>query len=62
MPPREHMNFRLGAKAVEWIDTLAIAESVEASKRITRSDVIRASLAVARKYEPEVKKLLRDQL
>lgn len=62
MPARDIINFRIGPKGAEWLDTLAVAESVEANKRISRSDVIRAALVVARKHEPEVKKLLRAQL
>lgn len=49
------VGLRLKAATRDWIDSLATEQST------TFSDVVRASLTVARRHEDEVRKLLKEQ-
>lgn len=61
-PAREYVPTRIGAAGVAWVERIALEEDGRQTKRrITRSDVIRASLAVARNHEDELRRMLRDQ-
>jgi hypothetical protein len=62
MQPRAHVNFRIGSSGVDWLDLLATEETTDEKKPVSRSDVLRASLAVARKYESEVRTVIRTAL
>ena len=51
---RIHTAFRITEHAATWLDSLA------ADYRLKRSVVMRACLAVARKHEAEVRRVLKD--
>lgn len=53
--PRQIVNFMLNAQGVAWLDELAL------QKNTTRSLVIRACLAVAKRHEPELNMMLDEQ-
>lgn len=46
--PRANVTFRLSTTAIDWLDTLRTAT-------VTRTDVVKACLAVAKRHETEVK-------
>lgn len=62
-PETTPLNVRLGVTGVGWLDQIALDESgIHPAKRFTRTDVVRACLAVARKHEREVRDVLRGQV
>lgn len=61
MTSRVHVNARIGAKGVEWMDRLA-EDTTTAGIETNRSDVLRAALVVARQNEDNVKAILRARI
>lgn len=56
------MPVRIGEAGVSWLDMIAMEEDGRREDiKVTRSDVIRASLAVARNHEKELRAVLRGQ-
>lgn len=61
-PRREYVPVRIGEAGVSWLDMIAMEEDGRREDiKVTRSDVIRASLAVARNHEKELRAVLRGQ-
>jgi hypothetical protein len=60
---RQMTCLRLGVRGVDWIDQVALDETGRAPSRrkVTRSDVIRASLVVAKAHEKELLGVLRQR-
>lgn len=53
-PAKEQVNVRIAPRGREWIDEIA------SEFRVTRSDVIRHSLVIARTHEKELRKRLEE--
>lgn len=62
MVARKHVNLLLGAAGVTWLDKMVRKAMHESGPVPTRSSVIRASLAVARRHEDEVLEVLKGQV
>lgn len=54
MVERVYLGVRIGGVGMDWLDTLAEDQSVATGFDISRSDVTRAALAVAKRHEAEV--------
>lgn len=54
-PKRIHTAFRISETGAQWLDQIA------AQHGVARADVLRASLAVARRFETHVIKIIEDQ-
>lgn len=53
---RAHVTFRIGARGKDWVETLMLETGAD------KSTVLRAALAVAKKHEPELKHLIKEQM
>lgn len=53
---------RLGEAGVGWLDTIAKEESNTTGMTITRTEVVKISLVVARLHEREVRSILRRRM
>lgn len=59
---RRYVPVRLGAAGEQWLTRLAEEETARSGVKITRSDAIRAALAVAKYHEKEVLTIMRGQI